>query len=174
MKLFFTLSPYFRRLKIMQKPKLLLDPALLKSWSMQQVITVAVALGYDQQKAALAFLATITQEDFDEYLIFRPGPPSAYGPIPKRLVVKTVTELTAVAKQAAKEGKDPSEIYPDWQRDVDRRMKEGPERDALMALARGNRIDSSGTEMAAYVADIRKMAAVRKRAGLEEDVAAVK
>ena len=98
-------------------------------------------------------------------MLTKPGPTLRGGPNVK-LVVKTVAELTAIAKKAAKEGKPVEKIYPHFMRDVQRRFKQGPERNAIIALSRGKRLDNVATETKAYVRQAPPTEASAAAAGL--------
>ena len=108
----------------MKEPQLFnLD--LCKVWSADSIFALAVGLGFDYKAASIAFLATVPEGDYQQYLLTKPGPTYRGGPNVK-LVIKTVAELTAIAEKAAKEGKPVEKIYPHFMRDVQRRFKQGP------------------------------------------------
>ncbi len=124
---------------MMQKPKLI-DPAAFQSYPMEQLAALVTALGGDRRQLYLSFLATVTQADFDEYMVCRPELPavgSGRAPGP-RLVVKPAAELFAIARRAAKQGKRPDEIYPDFSRDAARRLTSA-ERTEIAKIGRKRR-----------------------------------
>ena len=75
----------------------------------------------------------------------RPEPYSGYGPPPKLIKVKTKAELFAIARQAAKQGKRPEEIYGHWVRDRARRLTQD-ERNEIAAIVEAPRKAREGKE----------------------------
>ena len=124
--------------KLMSDQPKLLDPAAFQGWQTEYLAALVTALGGDRRKLYLSFLATVPQAELDEWQVCRPEPYRGNGPPPKPIKVKTKAELFAIARQAAKQGKRPEQIYEHWVRDRARRLTQD-ERNEIAAIVEAPR-----------------------------------